>query len=62
MTTAPLITRSTDTSATNGRASGPIERAVPDATRKICPGAPRGLTRAAHEEAFNTDLLSFINA
>jgi non-heme chloroperoxidase len=35
---------------------------VPDATLKIYPGAPHGLTRAAHEEAFNADLLSFINA
>jgi non-heme chloroperoxidase len=35
---------------------------VPDATLKIYPGAPHGLTRAAHEDAFNADLLAFINS
>ena len=35
---------------------------VSDATLKIHAGAPHGLTRAAHEDAFNADLLSFINA
>jgi non-heme chloroperoxidase len=35
---------------------------VPGATLKIYPGAPHGLTRAAHEDAFNADLLAFINA
>jgi non-heme chloroperoxidase len=35
---------------------------VPNATLKIYPGAPHGLTRAAHEDAFNADLLAFINS
>jgi non-heme chloroperoxidase len=35
---------------------------VPNATLKIYPGAPHGLTRAAHEDEFNQDLLNFINA
>jgi non-heme chloroperoxidase len=35
---------------------------VPEATLKIYPGAPHGLTHAAHEDAFNADLLAFINA
>jgi non-heme chloroperoxidase len=35
---------------------------VPGATLKIYPGAPHGLTRAAHEDQFNADLLEFIKA
>jgi non-heme chloroperoxidase len=35
---------------------------VPNATLKIYPGAPHGLTRAAHEDAFNADLLAFISS
>ncbi|MEN3263772.1 alpha/beta hydrolase [Pseudonocardia sp.] len=35
---------------------------VPNATLKVYPGAPHGLTRAAHEDEFNQDLLDFINA
>jgi non-heme chloroperoxidase len=35
---------------------------VPNATLKVYPGAPHGLTRAAHEDEFNKDLLDFINA
>jgi non-heme chloroperoxidase len=35
---------------------------VPDATLKVYPGAPHGLTRAAHEDQFNADLLEFITA
>jgi non-heme chloroperoxidase len=32
------------------------------ATLKIYPGAPHGLTRAAHEDQFNADLLEFITS
>jgi non-heme chloroperoxidase len=35
---------------------------VADCTLRIYPGAPHGLSRAAHEDAFNADLLAFINA
>ena len=35
---------------------------VPNATLKVYPGAPHGLTRAAHEDQFNADLLEFIKA
>ncbi len=34
---------------------------VPDATLKIYPGAPHGLT-GAHEQEFNEDLLAFITS
>jgi non-heme chloroperoxidase len=35
---------------------------VPGALLKVYPGAPHGLTRAAHEDEFNADLLEFIKA
>jgi non-heme chloroperoxidase len=34
---------------------------VPNATLKIYPGAPHGLT-GAHEQEFNADLLAFITS
>ncbi len=34
---------------------------VPDATLKVYPGAPHGLT-GAHEEGFNADLLAFLGS
>jgi non-heme chloroperoxidase len=45
-----------------GAAALKSSKLVRGAKLKIYPGAPHGLTRAAHEDEFNADLLEFINA
>jgi non-heme chloroperoxidase len=45
-----------------GAASLKSSKLVPGATLKVYPGAPHGLSHATHEDAFNADLLEFIEA
>jgi non-heme chloroperoxidase len=45
-----------------GAAALKSSKLIRDATLKVYPGAPHGLTRAAHEDQFNADLLEFIKA
>jgi non-heme chloroperoxidase len=45
-----------------GAAALKSSKLIPGATLKVYPGAPHGLTRAAHEDQFNADLLEFITA
>src|SRR4051794_18572509 len=45
-----------------GAAALKSSKLIRGATLKVYPGAPHGLTRAAHEDEFNADLLEFIKA
>jgi non-heme chloroperoxidase len=45
-----------------GAAALKSSKLVRGATLKVYPGAPHGLTHAAHEDEFNADLLEFIEA
>jgi non-heme chloroperoxidase len=58
-----LIAHGEDDQIVPIKAAAPISsKLVPGATLKVYPGAPHGLTRAAHEDEFNADLLAFISA